>query len=411
MARLRTGEAVVVKVQHSGIEDRIKADLDILGGLAELQKHSSSLRPYQPEAVARQFRRTLLRELDFTLERRNLEQFARNFAEDDRVHFPLAYAPLSTRRVLTMEKLSGISATRADALADSDVDLDAFAHRGATMYLDMIFRDALYHADPHPGNLMLLQGGVVGMLDFGMVGRLDEDLADDLDLMLMAVVKHDSSNLAETLLRVGSAPSATRRDLLRSDLTDFIADYVGQPLRDLSLSDALNSLFEIIHRHGITLPPQVTMLLRTLVELEGTGQRLSPSFSLAEVIRPFYDTRVRKRLSVPRLLGRLQDAFGDWERLAASAPRDLNDALRRVREGTFSIHLEHRHIDPAVNRLVLGLITAALVVGSSLLWSMKAPPLIRDVSVVGGVGYVVAAHLGWRLLRAIKKSGNITSGR
>jgi ubiquinone biosynthesis protein len=411
-ARLHTGEHVVVKVRHTGIEDKILPDLDILAGLAELaEKHSPQLRAYQPEALVRQLRRTLLRELDFTFERRNLEEFARHFAEDDSVHFPVAYSSLSTRRVLTMEKLDGILATRAEALADSSVDLDEFAHRGATMYLNMIFRDAFYHADPHPGNLMFLAGGVVGVLDFGMVGRLDEDLADDLDDMLMAVVNHDSANLAETILRVGSAPPATRRDLLRADLTDFIADYVGRLLRDTRLSDALNSLFEIVRRHSMTLPPQLTMLLRTLVELEGTGQRLNPSFSLAEVIRPFYDSRVRKRLSVRRILGRLQHAFADWERLAVSAPRDLNDALRRVREGTFSIHLEHRQIDPAVNRLVLGLMTAALVVGSSLLWSMKAPPTISDVSVVGAAGYVVAAYLGWRLLRAIKKSGDISSDK
>jgi len=412
VARLHTGEHVVVKVQHAGIEDKIMPDLDILGGLAELaEKHSPQLRPYQPEAVVFQFRRTLLRELDFTFERRNLEEFARHFAQDDTVHFPRAYPPFSTRRVLTMEKLDGILGTHPKALANSGVDLDEFAHRGATMYLEMIFRDAFYHADPHPGNLMLLPGGVVGVLDCGMVGRLDEELSEDLDDMLVAVVNKNSVDLAETLLRVGSAPSATPRDLLRADLTDFIAAYVGQPIQDVRLSAALNDLFDIIRRYTITLPAPLTMLLRTAVELEGTAQLLNPEFSLAEVVRPFYETMVRKRLSVRRILGRLQHAYADWERLAASLPRDLNDALRRVREGTFSIHLDHRHLDPVVNRLVLGVMAAALFVGSSLLWSMKAPPTIRDVSVFGGVGYLVAAYFGWRLLSAIKKSGDISSSR
>jgi ubiquinone biosynthesis protein len=412
VARLHSGEHVVVKVQHVGIEDKIMLDLDILGGLAELaEEHSSRLRPYQPEAVVRQFRRTLLRELDFTFERRNLEEFAKNFAQDDTVHFPHVYAPFSTRRVLTMEKLDGILGTHTKALANSGADLNEFAHRGATIYLNMIFRDAFYHADPHPGNFMLLPGGVVGVLDCGMVGRLDEELAEGLDDMLMAVVNHNSVDLEEALLRVGSAPSATPRDLLRSDLTDFISDYIGQSIQDMNLSSALNDLFEIIRRYTITLPPALSMLMRTLVELEGTARRLNPEFSLAEVIRPFYNTMVRKRLSVRRILGRLQHAYSDWERLAASLPRDLNDFLKRARDGTFSVHLEHRHIDPVINRLVLGVMTAALFVGSSLLWSMKAPPTIKDVSVAGGVGYLVAAYLGWRLLRAIKKSGDITSNK
>jgi ubiquinone biosynthesis protein len=412
VARLHSGEHVVVKIQHADIEARITPDLDMLGGLAELaQKYASQLRPYQPEAVVRQFRRTLLRELDFTFERRNLEEFARNFAQDETVRFPGPYPSLSTRRVLTMERLDGVLGTHPRALANSGVDLDEFARRGATMYLQMIFRDAFYHADPHPGNLMLLPDGVVGVLDCGMVGRLDQELADNLDDMLVAVANHDAGGLEQALLRVASVPPTTPRDALRAELNDFIADYVGQSIADLNLSAALNDLFAIVRRYAITLPSPVTMLLRTLVELEGTGQRLSPQFSLAEVIHPFYRTMVRKRLSVRRLLGRLHHAYGDWERLAASLPRDLNDALRRVRDGSFSVHLAHRHLDPVVNRLVLGVMAAALLVGSSLLWSMKAPPTINEVSVVGAAGYLVAALLGWRLLRAIKRSGDIDSNK
>ena len=150
------------------------------------------------------------------------------------------------------------------------------------MYLQMIFRDSFYHADPHPGNLMLLPGGVVGVLDCGMVGRLDTELAEGLDDMLMAVVNHNSADLAEILLRLGSAPPATPRDQLRADLTDFVADYVGQSIQDLNVSAALNNLFGIVRRYNITLPSPLSLLLRTLVELEGTAQQLSPEFSLAD---------------------------------------------------------------------------------------------------------------------------------
>ena len=202
-----------------------------------------------------------------------------------------------------MERLDGILGTDSAALAASGADLNEFARRGANMYLQMIFRDAFYHADPHPGNLMLLPGGVVGVLDCGMVGRLDEELAEGIDEMLMAVVNRNSVDLGDVLLRLGSAPPATPRDQLRADLTDFVADYVGQSIQDMDLSGALNSLFEIIRRYNITLPPPLSLLLRTLVELEGTAQRLSPEFSLAEVCRPFYTTMVRRRLSVRGILG------------------------------------------------------------------------------------------------------------
>ncbi len=410
LARLHSGEQVVVKVQHAGIADKIMPDLDILAGLAELaEKHASQIRNYQPVAVVRQFRRTLLRELDFTSERRNLDEFAEHFVQDDTVHFPRAYPQFSTRRVLTMERLDGILGTDSAALAASGADLNEFARRGANMYLQMIFRDAFYHSDPHPGNLMLMPDGVVGVLDCGMVGRLDEELAEGIDEMLMAVVTHNSGDLGEVILRLGSAPPATPRDQLRADLIDFVADYVGQSIQEMDLSGAVNSLFEIIRRYNITLPPPFSLLLRTLVELEGTAQQLSPEFSLAEVFRPFYATMVHRRLSVRRILGRLQHAYRDWERLVETLPRDLGDVLKRVRDGTFSVHLDLRHIDPVINRLVLGVMTSSLFVGSSLLWSMKAPPTIAGVSVFGGAGYLIAAYLGWRLLRAIKNSGDINS--
>jgi ubiquinone biosynthesis protein len=409
-ARLHTGEEVVVKIQRAGITDKILPDLDIVAGLAELaEKHSQQVRPYQPSGVVRQFRRTLLRELDFTVERRNLEEFAAHFAQDDTVHFPRPYPEFCTRKVLTMERLDGIIGTDSAALAASGADLNEFARRGANMYLQMIFRDAFYHADPHPGNLMLLPGGVVGVLDCGMIGRLDEELAEAIEDMLMAVVNPTSTDLAEVLLRLGSAPPGTLRDQLRADVTDFVADYTGQSIQDMDLSGALNSLLEIIRRYNITLPPPFALLLRTLVELEGTAQQLSPAFSLAEVIRPFYTSMIRRRLSPRRILGRLQHAYRDWERLVEALPRDLSDVLKRVRDGTFSVHLDHRRLDPVVNRLVMGVMTSALIVSSSLLWSMKAPPVLAGVSLFGGAGYLVAIYLGWRLLRAIKKSGDISS--
>ena len=410
VAKLHSGEEVVVKIQRAGIEAKIRADLDILAGLAELaEKHVPHLRFSQPAAVVRQFRRTLLRELDFTFECRNLEEFGRHFAKDDTVHFPRAYPQCSTRRVLTMERLVGVMGGDAAALTTSGADLNAFARRGANMYLEMIFRDGFYHADPHPGNLMLLPGGVVGVLDCGMVGRLDEELTEGIEEMLMAVVAHNSGNLGEVILRIGCAPPATSRDQLRADLTEFVGDYMGQSIQDMDLSAALNSLLEIIRRYNITLPPPLSMLLRTLIELEGTAQRLSPEFSLAELFGPFYTTMARRRLSVWRLVGRLAHAYRDWERLVESLPRDLGDVIKRVREGTFSVHLDLRHIDPVINRLVLGVMTSSLFVGSSLLWSTKAPPTIRGISVFGGAGYLLAAYLGWRLLRAIKHSGDITS--
>ncbi len=204
-ARLMSGQAVVVKVQHAGIEQRIIEDLNITAGLAELlQKHVPRFRAYQPGATVREFRRILLNELNFSLERRNLEELAGNFKQDSSIHFPQIYPDYCSRRVLTMEMLVGISAENVEALREARFDLDDLARRGANMYLQMIFRDGFYHADPHPGNLMVLPGGAIAVLDCGMVGRIDDRLRDEIDGLLLAVAQKDAKEVAEVVKRLGS---------------------------------------------------------------------------------------------------------------------------------------------------------------------------------------------------------------
>lgn len=409
-AQLPSGEEVVVKVQHAGIAENIRSDLEILWALAELaEKHSAPLRLLRPAATYRQFRRMLLRELDFTRERQHLEEFARHFAEDETVHFPAAFRAFSSRRVLTMERLDGVSVSDAEGLDRCGADLNEFARRGAAMYLEMIFRDSFYHADPHPGNLLLLPGAVLGVIDCGMVGRMDEDLRQNVEELLLAASEHDAGQLTEVVLRLADAPAQCPRQQLRGDLHDFLADYVGRPIEDLDVSEALVNLVEIIRRYHIALPPELALLLRTLILLEGTSRRLDREFSLAEVIRPYYFKMVQRRFAPGKLLVRLRHAARDWDQFLDALPRNLGDVLERFRRGNFDIHLDHRHLDSTINRLVMGLLTASLFLGSSFLWSLKAPPVIGGVSVVGAAGYILAIWWGWRLFRAVRRSGDIDS--
>lgn len=409
-ARLVTGERVVLKIQRTGVPRQVDSDLSILAGLAELaEKHVEQLRPYEPVALARQFRRMILRELDFNVERRNLEEFARNFADDPGIRIPRPWPEYSSRRVLTMECFDGVLGSDTVSLKASGVDLSEFARRGAQMYLEMIFRDSFYHADPHPGNLMLLPGGVIGVLDCGMAGRLDETLRDEIESLLLAVAQRDAEALTDAVFLIGAVPANTSREQLRADLADFVAEYTGQAIGELDLAGALRSLADIIRRHHISLPPGVSLLLRTLIVLEGTAQLLNPEFSLAEMIQPFYTRAIGRRFSPQRLWLRLQRSYRDWDRLLQSLPRDLSESLQRLRAGRLTVHLDHRHLDPVVNRLVLGILTASLFLGSSLLWSMKAPPVLGGVSVFGATGYLLSVYLGWKLLRAVKHSGSVES--
>ncbi len=409
-AWLHTGQSVVVKVRRAGVAEQAATDVEIVQALAELlETHSPALRAYQPLAVVRQFRRTLLRELDFTYERQNQEEFGRNFADDPTVRIPDVFSDLCSHQVVTMEHLEGIIGVDIETLKQSGEDLGEFAKRGANMYLEMVFRDGFYHADPHPGNLILLPGNIVGVIDCGMVGRIDEDLRDEVEALLLGIVENDSELVAEQVLRLGAVPSDCLREKLRADLQDFMADYTGHPLNEIHVGAALSNLVEIIRNHHIVLPPALALLLKTIIVLKGTSRRFSPDVSLAELMQPYCSRLMLRRLSPSRLAKRARRTFRVWDRLLTALPRDLTDLLARFRDGSLTVHLDHRHLDPIVNRLVLGILTAAVFLGSSELWSREAKPLFYGVSIFGAVGYTISLYLGWRLMRAIRKSGNIQS--
>lgn len=407
-ARLHDGREVVVKILRADVRQRAEADLEILEAIARLgERHATWLRQYQPVAVARQFQRTLRRELDFTYERRNLDTFGARFADDPGVCFPAAVPELSTKSVLTMQRLDGIAAADVPTLRASGVDLAAFARRGASLWLQMIFRDSVYHADPHPGNVLLLPGGVVGVLDCGMVGRIDQGLRQHVEAMLFAAVEQDAAELAEIVLRLGKAPIDTDRAALTTEIDEFLADYVGHPLHDLDVGAALQNLFDLVRRYHIVLPAPLSLLLRTLLVLDGTSRALDRDFSLAELIEPFYLAALRRRASPRALARRLRRSWRDWDRLFDAVPRDLREVLGRLREGSLRMRLEHGHLDAVLNRVTLGILVASLVLGGSALWASKAPPLVRGVSLLAVLLYLLAVWLGWRLLRAIRRSGEL----
>jgi ubiquinone biosynthesis protein len=275
------------------------------------------------------------------------------------------------------------------------------------MFLQMVFRDGFYHADPHPGNLMVLQDAAIGVLDCGMVGRVDEELREQIEDLLLAAVDQDADRLTETVVDLGEVPPNFDRSALRNDLVQFVDNYATQSIDKFDLSGALNEMTEIIRKHHILLPSRVSLLIKMLVMLEGTSRQLSPDFSIAELLEPYRAEMIKRRMSPQRMLRKLQAAQRDWTRLAQTFPGDVADLMERIRRGSFDVKLEHRRLDSIVNRLVLGILTAALFVGSASLLSNQVKPLLWDTSVPGAVGALTAVILGFTLVRAIKHSGSI----
>jgi ubiquinone biosynthesis protein len=281
----------------------------------------------------------------------------------------------------------------------------------------MIFDHGFYHADPHPGNLMVMGDGRIGLLDFGMVGRIDERLHENVSELVVALGNLDAEHMTAMILRLGKTPSDLDRATLSLDVADFLSYYGTQSLDRFDLSGALNEMLEQIRRYQIMLPARIVMLLKALITLEGTAHMLSPKFSLVEMIQPYRQKMLWRRFSPRRRLRKLYRLYSELEHLLDILPQGIADIIEQMQGGRFDIHLDHRGLEPSVNRLVLGMLASALFVGSAMLLSrgvpplVDLPPLLPNVSAAGLAGAAVSIALSLRLLRAINKSGHLDRRR
>lgn len=407
---------VVVKVQHVNIGDKIETDMDILSGLAQLAERIDDFKCYQPVSVVNEMAKIMRRELEFDRECSNLLQFRELFKNDKSISIPRPITDVCSNRVITMERMQGIKLREAKKKTASLETLDAIAKNGANIYLQMIFKHGFYHADPHPGNIMVTDNGAIGLIDFGMVGRISEQLREDVESMLVSIVNRDAPMLATLIKRIGNCPLDLDESALSNDIADFVGQYSTQVLSQFDMSGALNDFIDIVRRYQITLPAEASLLIKTLVTLEGTAQLLNPGFSLMGVMRPYQRMLMMRRLSPARQMRKAQRFYMQMEQLVEDLPQRVSNILEQVQTGRFDVHLVHRRLGPTVNRLVMGLMTSALFLGSALMLSYKVPPVmfpapgqwgIEDLSMLGLMGCVISIAMGLRLTWAIRKSGNL----
>lgn len=407
---------VVVKVRHIGIAKVLEADLDILSGLAQLAQRLEDFKNYQPVSVVRDLSQTMRRELDFEREHRNMLQFRELLADEVGVKIPQPISPLCSPKMLTMERIIGRPLQDFGRDATMGGRCDQVAKKGANLYLKMIFTYGFYHADPHPGNILIMEDDTIALLDFGMVGRVSEHLRESIESMLIAVVNRDVTLLTTLVKRVGNCPKNLNESAMSNDLADFVGQYSSQAVGNFDVSGALNDFVDLVQRYQVSLPSEASLLIKVLVTLEGTGRILNPNFSLLEIMKPFHKNMMLKRFSPMRQLRKLQRLYLGMEQLVEVLPLRLTTILEQIQTGRFDVNIEHRRLGPPVNRLVLGMITSALFLGSSLMLSFKVSPTLfpgsswfglQDLSVLGLAGVIASMMMGFRLVWAIRKSGNL----
>jgi len=405
-ARLKTGEEVVVKVQRPGVESLVEEDLAILRDLARMASGRTTWgQIYDLPGMVEEFSATLLGEMDYLREGRNADRIRRSFAGEPHLRVPTIYWEYTTKRVLTMERLRGIKVDDLPALDRAGIDRKALAETGARLVLKMVLEDGFYHADPHPGNFLVMEGGVIGLLDYGMVGQVDEATRDGLLYLLVAVANQD----LDRVIDLGVVGTAAQMERLRRELGHLVATYWGIPLKQIDVARVLEESMGIVRRHLLQLPSHLVLLAKTMAMNEGLTRELDPDFSTAEVLRP-YVLRLAWERYLPHQWGkRLIPTLTDLSRLAITLPRRTERLLNRMERGDLSLQMrvqETEHIldvlNRIANRLVLGMLISGFAVALALLiqvyyagelrW-LQGWILAAGMAVVGGLGLWLATNL------------------
>ncbi|MCB0914701.1 MAG: AarF/ABC1/UbiB kinase family protein [Actinobacteria bacterium] len=403
------GRDVVVKVRHAGIVDQVDSDVQILQALADVaEKESARARELGVSRIVSELVESLQQELDFHHELLNLQVIAANFAGSTEYAFPEALPDLSGEAVLTETALEG---TRlSDVIGDLGARRDTVIRQLAALYFKMIFEDGLFHADPHPGNLLLLPEGRLGVLDFGKCGRLLDDVREAFVDFLAAVFGDDLEEVTRCLLVVAPGPATLDTDLLSRELAvwkDRFFPSSGVERDNADLGAAVSALLDMANRYSLRLPNDVAMMLMVVVELQGILEETGTSLRLSQLLLPFAARLRSERLSPRRLWRSATRRAHRWEHLLDVLPGDLARIVEAGSRSELKVPLAVEGLDRPINRMAYALVTAATIQGATSLLARGTAPTYREVSVPGLVGTGVSAYLAVHILRSIRRSGGV----
>lgn len=407
-AALVAGDEVAVKIQRPDIRDRIGQDLDILFHLATLvERHYLPLKRLRPTQLVEEFERMIAKELDFSVEAAHMKRFRADFKDSEHVRAPTVYEELSSRRVLVTEFIHGERVSEADRLQEMGLDTAEIARRGAEAMLSQIFDHGFFHADPHPGNILVEPDGTLCFLDFGAVGIMPPSLRYHLGLILYGVVTRDPQRIIRTLATLSNQPLSDPAGL-EYDIAELIEEYALAQLREINIGDILRRFTRIVVDHELTIVPGFYVLLRAIVITEGVGYRLDPEFNMLSHLEPYVKRLVRQAPRMRYLAYDLYFLALDLGTLVREMPFEVRELMRQARAGKLHVNYDivglqdmtatHSQL---VNRLVFAIVLASLIIGSSLVIHSGLPPLFHGVPVVGLVGFGLAAVIGFGLLFAI----------
>ncbi len=405
-----TQEKVIVKVQRPSIRSVIESDLDLLYLLARLIEHNiPETQMYSPLGIIEEFDTVIHQELDYTIEAQNMTRFRHNFEDDNTVYVPRVYRELSTRNVIIIEFIEG---EKINEVVRPEDELKTIARRGFRSMLKQIFIDGFFHGDPHPGNVFVLSDNTVAFIDFGMMGRLDQEMRDEMADLLVAVINQEVDEISHLLANIGTQTAEINMRAFRNDVSDILGRYYGVPLKEVELGNVTREMIDIASKHHVKIPADYSLMIKALLTLENIGKQLDPDLNAVEEARPMVQRIIKDRWNPQRLISRYLSSVKNISQTLKEFPDQLHQILEELRTGKLRIEFEHVHLerlimilDTASNRVAASLVIAALIIGSSIIMHTNRGPMFMQFPLLGVIGFVSAGIIGLWLIFSILRSG------
>lgn len=413
---LQSGQEVAVKIQRPNLEEKVNTDLEILMSIAKLaESRLEWAKKYQLSAIIKEFSNSLIAELDYTLEGRNAHRIAQQFKKHEDVVVPDVYWNLTTEKVLTMEYIKGIKLDENKKLVREGYNPQLIAEKLIQKQFQQILIDGFFHADPHPGNVMILPNHKILFMDFGMVGRLTSSMKDHLSSLIVAIMRQNTKSIIKAIYRMGIVSENVDADYMYADIDDLRDKYYDIPFSQVSIGEAINDLFRVATTHGIRIPTDLSLVGKSLLTLEGTVERLDPDISIVKIAEPFGKRLLKEKYQPKKVADEVYQQAEDYKDLILDFPDHINHLYKFIRRGKLPLEISVsrveaflRKLDRISNRLSFSIVLLAfsiimvgLIIGSALagessyLWSL---PVIE-------IGFVVAIGMFLWLLYSIFRSG------
>lgn len=413
-AILHDGSKVAVKIQRPNIKEMIETDLEIMIHLATfIERFNENLSSLHPVDIIEDFRDAIRSELDFNNEAFSIDRFTIFFKDYPLAHMPRIYKELSSRHVLTMEFIDGVKLAHVvdfpekyDPLIITDVIAD--------ILLKQIFEMGYFHADPHSGNIIVQEGNIVCLIDFGLVGTLPPKHKEYLSEIIMGLVTHDSDKITEAVINISDNKDIENRTKLEYQVFKVAEHYAYIPLKDMNIGQFLNDLLKLIIDNKLKIPSDIYMLLKAIISLEGTVKKIKPDFDMIEHITPFVKKLLYENANPIKLLKDLIGCGVKYTNLIKELPNGIREVMDQLKNKNLKIQFEHKGLEPMLhkhdqisNRISYAIVTASMMISSALLLHARIPPTIHETSLLGIAAFIFALIMGSFLLISILRHGKM----